>query len=331
MSKIYLKRVLALLLLVSLSNAYGADVVVTNSPTITGNSGLGHTTGQSFTATKTGVLTKIEVVLGGAGSGTSTLKIYDGAGVAGTLLYTKTGIDLAVDTVTSASDYTFHTITIDSTVSITNLGVYTFNLTPATAMDINYAGSNYGDGQMYVSEGAQSGFDMIFKVTQGDGAVTPTISAVTYDSSNGNLVVTGTNFEAKGGTPPDDISVSKLKITGEGGGGSEYTLTTADVERTGATSFTVALNAADKLRVDALLNKTSTAADDGTNYNLAVLDDFIANITAGDTAIATSAITVSNYVNPTITSATYDASSGALVVTGANMSSVNGATNDVVA
>ncbi|MCE2571193.1 DUF4347 domain-containing protein [Motilimonas eburnea] len=160
-------------------------------------------------------------------------------------------------------------------------------------------------------------------------AATPTISNVTYDSSNGNLVVTGTNFEANGAGA--DIDVSDLSITGEGGGGSAYTLTSPDVEIDSANQFTVVLNTADKLRVAALLNKNSTTADDGTTYNLAAADDFVTNITAGDTAIATNGITVSNYANPTITSSTYDASTGALVVTGTGFSTISGAGNDVVA
>src|SRR6185503_16231584 len=42
-------------------------------------------------------------------------------------------------------------------------------------------------------------------------------------------------------------------------------------------------------------------------------------------------ITVSNVAAPTITSATYDFSTGSLVVTGAGFLSLSGATNDIVA
>ena len=161
-------------------------------------------------------------------------------------------------------------------------------------------------------------------------AANPTITNATYDSSNGNLVVTGTNFEAKSGGA-NDVTVNKLTITGEGGGGSAYTLTGSAVEITSSTEFTVTLTGTDKLRVDALLNKNSTTADDGTTYNLAAADDFIAQTTAGNTAIATSAITVSNYANPSITSVLYESSAGTLAVTGAQFSAISGGTNDVVA
>lgn len=154
----------------------------------------------------------------------------------------------------------------------------------------------------------------------------PTITNVTYDSSNGSLVVTGTDFEVKTGAA-NDISVSKLTFTGNGG--STYTLTTSDVELTSATQFTVVLNSTDRLFVDALLNKNGTSSDDSTTYNLAAADDFVANITTGDTAIATNGITVSNYSNPTVSSANYNGATGSLVVTGTGFSSKSGGSNDV--
>lgn len=170
-----------------------------------------------------------------------------------------------------------------------------------------------------------------FVLTNIQNPSTPTISGVSYDSSTGNLVVTGTNFEAKTGAA-NDITVNKLTLTGEGGGGSAYTLTSStNVEIDSATQFTVPISGTDKLRIDALLNKNGTSADDSTTYNLAAADDFVANVTAGDTSIATNGITVSNYANPNITSSTYDASTGVLVVTGTGFSSVSGASNDVIA
>ncbi|WP_445777224.1 Ig-like domain-containing protein [Shewanella sp.] len=159
-------------------------------------------------------------------------------------------------------------------------------------------------------------------------AAVPKITSAAYDSSSGNLVVTGNVFEAKTGAA-NDVAVSNLTLTGEGG--ATYTLTTADVEIDSSTQFSVVLNSADKLRVDALLNKNGTSADSGMTYNLAAADDFIANLTAGNTADAVNGVTVSNYANPTIASSTYDASSGVLVVTGTGFSSISGGANDVVA
>ena len=155
----------------------------------------------------------------------------------------------------------------------------------------------------------------------------PTITSSTYDASTGSLVVTGTNFAENAGAA-NDVTVTNLTLTGEGG--ATYTLTSAtNIERDSATQFTVPLSGADKLHVDGLLNENGTAADNGTTYNLAAADDFIANVTAGDTSDATNAITVSNYASPTVTSATYDGSNGVLLVTGTGFSSKSGANNDV--
>ena len=71
----------------------------------------------------------------------------------------------------------------------------------------------------------------------------PTITSATYDASTGALVVTGTGFLKLNGAT-NDIDANKFTITGEGG--STYTLTTANVEITTGTAFTVTLNATDR-------------------------------------------------------------------------------------
>ncbi|WP_026600982.1 autotransporter-associated beta strand repeat-containing protein [Methylomonas sp. 11b] len=156
----------------------------------------------------------------------------------------------------------------------------------------------------------------------------PTITGSTYDASTGTLVVTGTDFEAKAGVL-NDIAVSKLTLKGEGG--NTYTLTSSDVERDSATQFTVVLNAADQLAINGLLNKSGVTAVSGTTYNLAAADDWDANHTSGDTATPTTAVTVSNVQMPTVTSATYDASTGVLAVTGTHLVAASGAANDITA
>jgi len=159
-------------------------------------------------------------------------------------------------------------------------------------------------------------------------AVSPiTVTSATYDATTGNLVVTGTNFEAKIGVL-NDVDVSTLTFTGENG--DTYTLTTAtDVEITSATEFTVTLSGADKAAVDAILNKNGTTATGSATYNLAAADDFMANVTAGDTSDATNALTVSNVAVPVISSATYNGSTGVMTFTGTNIPYITGATNDI--
>ena len=65
---------------------------------------------------------------------------------------------------------------------------------------------------------------------------TAAITSATYDATTGTLVVTGENFEPQAGAL-NDVSVSKLTLTGEGG--VTHTLTSTDVEITSATVFSV--------------------------------------------------------------------------------------------
>lgn len=156
---------------------------------------------------------------------------------------------------------------------------------------------------------------------------TPTITSATYDASTGALVVTGTNFSATGGAT-NDVVANKFTLTAEGG---SYILTdTANVEISSATSFTLTLSATDRAAANLIVNKNGTSSTGGTTYNLAGAAGFIAASPA--TADLTgNGITVSNIATPTVTSATYDGSTGVLVVTGANFKSFSGAANDIVA
>ncbi|MBX3639190.1 MAG: DUF4347 domain-containing protein, partial [Nitrosomonas sp.] len=159
---------------------------------------------------------------------------------------------------------------------------------------------------------------------------TPTITSATYDTNTGVLTVTGTHLVKTSGAT-NDITANKFTLTGEGG--NTYTLTdTANVEITDGTSFSITLSATDKAIINQYINKNGTSSTGGTIYNLAAADDW--NTVIGNTDISDAignGITVSNVAIPTITSATYDANSGALVVTGTNLLKLNGATNDIVA
>jgi hypothetical protein len=154
----------------------------------------------------------------------------------------------------------------------------------------------------------------------------PTITSATYDAGTGVLAVTGTNLVKASGVT-NDITVSKLTLTGEGG--VTYTLTAGNVEITDGSSFSVTLNATDLAALNQMLNKTGTTSTGGTTFNLAAADDWNTVVTGGDIADATSSVTVSNPTTPTITSATYDASTGVLAVTGTGFLKLNGGTNDI--
>ena len=143
-------------------------------------------------------------------------------------------------------------------------------------------------------------------------------------------MVTGTGFLKLAGAA-NDIATNRLTFTGEGG--TTYTLTTASVEITSGTSFSVALNGTDRAAVNQILNKNGTSSTSGTTYNLAAAEDWAAGADAAVVVadLTGNGITVSNVAVPTITSATYNAATGALVVTGTGLPTLNGAANDIVA
>lgn len=154
----------------------------------------------------------------------------------------------------------------------------------------------------------------------------PTITSAIYNHSSGTLTVTGTDFVANGGGA--DVDVSTLTLLGEGS--VTRTLTTSsDVEIDSATQFTVSLSGEDLYVANGLFNANGASSDGLTTYNLAAADDFITGVTFGDSSDATSAITVNNYATPTITSATYNASTGVLTVTATRLPRQPGASNDI--
>jgi FG-GAP-like repeat len=105
----------------------------------------------------------------------------------------------------------------------------------------------------------------------GSVKIAPTITRARYDINSGSLVVTGTDFLPLAGTN-NDINLSKLTITGEGG--TSYTLTSANVDLTNSTSFTVALNAADKTALKSIITKKGTQSNSNNTYNIAAAEDW---------------------------------------------------------
>jgi hypothetical protein len=159
----------------------------------------------------------------------------------------------------------------------------------------------------------------------------PTITSATYDVATGILVVTGTGFQQLNGAT-NDVVVNKLTLTGDGGATRNLTTSGTAVEITSATSFSVTLAGADLAAVNSMFNKNGTSSTTPTTYNLAAAEDWNAGADASTTTTVdpTNGVTVSNVAVPAITSATYDAGTGILVVTGTGFQQLNGATNDVV-
>ncbi len=157
------------------------------------------------------------------------------------------------------------------------------------------------------------------------------MTSATYNASTGVLVVTGTNLKKLNGAD-NEIIANKFTLRGEGG--TTYTLTdTANVEISSGTSFTLSLSATDKAGANLILNKNGTLSTDISTYNLAAAEDWNAGADAAVTIADTTGngVAVSNVAVPTITSSTYDVSTGALVVTGTGLLKSQGATNDIVA
>ncbi|MCE9685551.1 cadherin-like domain-containing protein, partial [Shewanella sp. AS16] len=251
-------------------------------------------------------------------------------------------IDASKLTLTGESGATY-TLTDTSDVEIDSATQFTITLSandkPHVDGLLNKDGTQSDGGTNYNLAAAD---DYLTAVTAGDtsdatngitvsNVAAPTVTSAGYDASTGVLTVTGTNLVHATGAG-NDIDASLLTLTGEGG--STYTLTdTADVEIGSVTSFTLTLSATDKAAINLILNKDGNSSTGATNYNLAAADDWqpgaaassnIADLTNND-------ITVSNVAVPTIDSATYDANTGALVVTGTDFTKLAGAGNDIVA
>ncbi|ANG62755.1 hypothetical protein A8C75_09855 [Marinobacterium aestuarii] len=203
----------------------------------------------------------------------------------------------------------------------------TFDVSGLFAGTLNVAGDSSWEN---IDEVRISGTDLDVDIDNLDfgaavAAAPPTITRATYNAATGVLTATGTNM-----TTGDNIDVSTLTLTGEGG--STYTLTdSSNVTASSSTTFSVTLSATDKAALNLIANRNGSSSTGGTTFNLAAADDWNANVTAGDTADATNAVTVSSVATPTISRATYDADTGAMVVSGSDFLSRSGASNDIVA
>ncbi len=262
--------------------------------------------------------------------------------VTGTNLFNKVwannDIDISTLTLTGGAASATYTITSSSDVEITSATSFSVTLsgTDKTSVDalLDQIGTTSSGGSTYNLAAADNwlaGANTTPDISDATNAITvsinPRITSAAYDASSGSLVVTGTNLQANGGG--SDIDASKLTFTGEGS--ATYTLTdSADVEITSGTAFTVTLSTTDKAAINQIVNKNGAASTGGTTYNLAAADDWDTNVTTGDTSDASgNGITASNVAVPTITSATYNASTGALVVTGTGLLESSGAANDI--
>jgi len=307
-----------------------------------------------YTTFRLAVLTCVTMILiscGGGGDGignapTITAGTYDWSTsqlvITGTNFVSASGaandIDSSLFTIIGAGGS--YTLINTADVEITSATSATVILSATDRLNVhgllNKNGTQVGDATTYNLAAADNwmvGAPAIINIADVSGngitvanVATPTITSATYDPDTGSFLVTGTNLFKKSGVA-NDIDLSKLTFTG-GTANSTYTLTTAtDREITSAISFTATLSGADKTNVDALLDQIGTTSSGGSTYNLAAADNWLTGADAtANIADATNAVTVSIY--PKVTSATYNAGTGALVVTGTNIQA-NGGGSDI--
>ena len=225
----------------------------------------------------------------------------------------------------TASSGTAFTVTLSAADRIAINGVLNNNgTTSATgAIAFNLAAAANWDVT------ASASADLTGNAVTVSNVVAPTITSASYDVATGLLSVTGAGLVRTIGAT-NDITVNKIRIVGEGGTGRTLVIS-SNVEISDATTFSVQLSGNDRIVVDSLLNKNGATSTSGSTYNVIAFDDWNSVITNGDTSDATNPLTVSNVPVPTITSATYDGATGALVVTGTGFLQLTGANNDIVA
>ncbi len=254
--------------------------------------------------------------------------------VTGSGMTTGDTIDPTKLTVTGSNGGTY-TLTSGS-VTASSATAFSITLNAADRVAVNglwnYDGTTAVNGTTY-NLSAASGWDAtasaVADTTNGvtvSNVATPTITSATYDASTNVLVVTGTRLVGQPGAA-NDITVGNLRLRGEGG--TTYTLTSGNVDVSSETSFSVTLNATDEAAVELLFNRNGTTSTDISTYTLSALDYWNTDVNDGGMADSNNLVTVSNVPVPAITSATYDASTGVLVVTGTGFTTRSGASNDI--
>ncbi len=145
----------------------------------------------------------------------------------------------------------------------------------------------------------------------------PTITRATYHVNTGVLVITGTNLPAA----VTGWDFSKLTLV-SGDGSKSYTLprhSTAGINlasgfKASATGLNIILSGSVKAEANKILVKNGDSDDNGA-YNL----EAAAGFAGGSAADTSNPITVSGNPEPTITSATYNVSTGELSIFGSRL------------
>ena len=166
-------------------------------------------------------------------------------------------------------------VEIDSATQFT----LTLSANDKAAVDqlFNKSGTTSTSGTSYDIEGAAGFISVAPSISDTDSnSVTvgsipvPTITNATYNHSTGVLAVTGSNMLGLDGAS-NDIDTSLLTITN---GSTSRTLTSADVDITSNTSFTITLNSADKDALQTILDNNGTQSSNNGGYVLQAADNW---------------------------------------------------------
>jgi hypothetical protein len=146
----------------------------------------------------------------------------------------------------------------------------------------------------------------------------PTISTVRYDAATGVFTVTGSNLDNAGSS--NGISLKDFTITGDNSGSYTFSASNDTVSSLSAAGFAITLSSSDRTTVNTLLDANGSNAIGGSAYNLSATANWDSD---SGSAVTTKAITVSGQT-PVLTGTAYNAATGVLTLTGANLTTSAG-------
>ncbi|MCP1319268.1 DUF4347 domain-containing protein [Halomonas sp. 707B3] len=282
----------------SYSSVLADETIGTNGAAAYAQTFLGEATlGQTFTATKTGILKEIHVANTDTDNGSDwTLTVYAGSGTGGAILATQTGSSFG-NTVTSYSDYTYATVALSTTVNLTSGSVYSFVFSPADTIGLVYTDEQYAGGSIVYDGSVVGSNDLIFQVVQADAA--PANNAPTITGAPSDIVVTedtASNVDLSGVAFADNdgdsltvtLTASEGTLTASSGG-------SVTVSGSGTEALTLSGTAANiNTYLDTTTNIQYTGANNASGDNAATLtikandgtvDSSIANVNIDITAV----------------------------------------------
>lgn len=162
---------------------------------------------------------------------------------------------------------------------------------------------------------------VVIPVINVSGVKSPEITEANYNFLTGELLLSGHNFASFSG---NDINVANITVSA---GSDSYTLTnaTAGVDIENTMSARLLISGTDRARLNYLLNKNGVSSADGSIYNIAVTNGW--NGLGEPDPL--SPVAVTDHALPVIYSASYNATTGILIVTGENFVSDNNPGNDI--